>query len=89
MILADASNQFAPIVQILALVSVLYASFASILQLTMKALVMYSSIPHMAVVIIRLFNNTILGITGALVLPLPMVWSPQICERLEDILTGS
>ena len=85
--LPEASSEFAPLVQVLALISLLYASLATIRQVDMKALVAYSSIAHMAVVVIGLFSNTVLGITGALVLSLAHgVVSPALFMLVGGVL---
>jgi len=68
--LPDASNYFAPLVQTIAIITLLYASLATIIQQDTKALIAYSSIAHMAVVTLGLFSNTIQGIEGAILLAL-------------------
>jgi NADH-ubiquinone oxidoreductase chain 4 len=62
----DATRYFAPLVQTLAIVSLIYSSLATVRQADFKALVAYSSIAHMAVVVLGLFSNTIVGIEGAI-----------------------
>lgn len=69
-ILPDASIFFIPLVHVLALVSLVYASLATIRQVDLKALVAYSSVAHMAVVVLGLFSNSIIGLQGALLLAL-------------------
>lgn len=66
--LPDATNYFSPLVQTIALITILYASLATIVQQDDKALIAYSSICHMGVVILGLFSNTIQGIEGAILL---------------------
>jgi NADH-ubiquinone oxidoreductase chain 4 len=66
--LPDATNYFSPLVQTLAIVSLIYASLATIIQQDTKGLVAYSSVCHMAVVILGLFSNSIIGIEGAILL---------------------
>ena len=68
--LPDASNYFGPLVQSIAAITLVYASFATILQQDTKVLIAYSSIAHMAVVVMGLFSNTIQGIEGAILLSL-------------------
>ena len=68
--LPDATNYFSPLVQTIAIVTLIYASLATIVQQDTKALIAYSSICHMAVVILGLFSNTIIGIEGAILLSL-------------------
>lgn len=64
----DASNYFSPLVQTIAIITLIYASLATIRQVDFKRLVAYSSIAHMAIVVLGLFSNTIIGIEGAIVL---------------------
>jgi len=67
-ILPDATNYFSPLVLCIAAITLIYASLSTLRQTDFKALVAYSSIGHMAVVVIGLFSNTIQGIDGALLL---------------------
>jgi NADH-ubiquinone oxidoreductase chain 4 len=66
--LPDATHYFTPLVQTLAIITLVYASLATIIQNDTKVLVAYSSIAHMAVIILGLFSNTISGIEGAILL---------------------
>jgi NADH-ubiquinone oxidoreductase chain 4 len=66
--LPDASNYFSPLVQTIAVISIIYASFSTIIQQDTKKLIAYSSIAHMGVVVLGLFSNTIQGIEGAILL---------------------
>nr|YP_010697874.1 NADH dehydrogenase subunit 4 [Fuscoporia viticola]WCF76835.1 NADH dehydrogenase subunit 4 [Fuscoporia viticola] len=66
--LPDATNYFSPLVQTIALITIVYASLATVVQQDDKALIAYSSICHMGVVILGLFSNTIQGIEGAILL---------------------
>ena len=68
--LPDATNYFSPLVQTIAIVTLIYASLATIVQQDTKSLIAYSSICHMAVVLLGLFSNTIIGIEGAILLSL-------------------
>lgn len=68
--LPDATHYFSPLVQTIALITIIYASLATIVQQDTKALIAYSSISHMGVVILGLFSNTIQGIEGAILLAL-------------------
>ena len=64
----DATHFFSPMVQTIAVITIIYASFATIIQEDTKKLIAYSSIAHMGVVVLGLFSNTIQGIEGALLL---------------------
>jgi NADH-ubiquinone oxidoreductase chain 4 len=68
--LPDATHYFSPLVQTIAIITLIYASLATIVQQDTKALIAYSSICHMAVVVLGLFSNTIIGIEGAILLSL-------------------
>lgn len=68
--LPDASHYFSPLVQTIAIITIIYASLATIVQQDTKALIAYSSIGHMGVVILGLFSNTVQGIEGAILLAL-------------------
>ena len=68
--LPDATHYFSPLVQTIAIITIIYASLATIIQQDTKALIAYSSIAHMGVVILGLFTNTIQGIEGAILLAL-------------------
>ncbi|KII82812.1 hypothetical protein PLICRDRAFT_690170 [Plicaturopsis crispa FD-325 SS-3] len=69
-LLPDASNYFSPFVQTIAVISLIYASLSTVIQQDTKTLVAYSSIAHMAVVVLGIFSNTVQGIEGAILLSL-------------------
>ncbi|ODN72657.1 hypothetical protein L202_08491, partial [Cryptococcus amylolentus CBS 6039] len=60
----DATSYFSPLVQTIAIITLIYSSLATLRQSDFKALVAYSSISHMAVVVLAIFSNTIVGIEG-------------------------
>lgn len=66
--LPDASHYFSPLVQTICIISIIYSSFSTIVQQDTKRLIAYSSIAHMAIVVLGLFSNTIIGIEGAILL---------------------
>ena len=66
--LPDATNFFSPLIQTIAIISLIYASFSTIIQQDTKRLIAYSSVAHMAVVVLGLFSNTLTGIEGAILL---------------------
>jgi NADH-ubiquinone oxidoreductase chain 4 len=68
--LPDATNYFGPLVQTIAIITLIYASLTTIIQQDTKTLIAYSSIAHMSVVILGLFSNNIQGIEGAMLLAL-------------------
>jgi NADH-ubiquinone oxidoreductase chain 4 len=66
--LPDATNYFSPLIQTVAIISLIYASFSTIIQQDTKRLIAYSSVAHMAVVVLGLFSNNLQGIEGAILL---------------------
>ena len=66
--LPEASHFFSPLVQTIAIVTLIYASLTTLIQQDTKILVAYSSIAHMAIVVLGIFSNTIQGIEGAILL---------------------
>ena len=66
--LPDATNYFSPLVQTIAIITIIYASLSTIIQQDTKTLIAYSSICHMSVVILGIFSNNIIGIEGAILL---------------------
>jgi|SRR6188768_407248 len=68
--LPDATNYFSPLIITIAIISLIYASFSTIIQQDTKRLIAYSSVAHMSVVVLGLFSNTLIGIEGAILLAL-------------------
>jgi NADH-ubiquinone oxidoreductase chain 4 len=66
--LPDATYYFSPLVQTIAIITIIYASLSTIIQQDTKTLIAYSSICHMSVVILGIFSNNIIGIEGAVLL---------------------
>jgi len=86
-ILPDASHYFSPLVQTIAIVTLIVASLATVIQGDTKVLIAYSSICHMAIVTLGLFSNTIQGIEGAILLALAHGWvSPALFICVGGIL---
>jgi NADH-ubiquinone oxidoreductase chain 4 len=67
-LLPEATCYFTPLVQTIAVVTLVYSSLTTLRQTDFKCLVAYSSIAHMSVVVIGAFSNTIQGIEGAIML---------------------
>lgn len=67
-IFPDATNYFMPLLQCLSIISLVYASLATLRQTDTKAVIAYSSVAHMAVVLLGLFSNTVQGLEGAILL---------------------
>lgn len=68
--LPDATSYFSPLVQLFAVISVIYASLSTLRQTDFKKLVAYSSVAHAATIVLGLFSNTVQGIEGAIMLGL-------------------
>ena len=68
--LPDATHYFSPLVQTIAIITLIYASLTTVVQGDTKELIAYSSICHMAVLTLGIFSNTIQGIEGAILLAL-------------------
>lgn len=85
--LPDATAYFTPLVQTVAVISLVYSSLATMRQVDFKALVAYSSVSHMAVVVLGLFSNTLVGIEGAILLSLAHgVVSPALFMLVGGVL---
>jgi proton-translocating NADH-quinone oxidoreductase chain M len=69
-LLPDACIFFAPTLQTLSLIGVIYASLSTIRQIDMKRIIAYSSIAHMNLAILGLFSNDYHGIEGSIYLML-------------------
>ena len=83
----DATSYFSPLVQIIAIVTLIYSSLATLRQVDFKALVAYSSISHIAIVVLGLFSNTIVGIEGAIALSIAHgVISPAMFTLVGGVL---
>ena len=67
-LLPEATSYFSPLVQTIAVVTLVYSSLTTLRQTDFKVLVAYSSIAHMSVVVIGLFSNTLQGIEGGILL---------------------
>tara|TARA_R110002050_G_scaffold77851_2_gene166096 strand:+ start:3847 stop:4452 length:606 start_codon:yes stop_codon:yes gene_type:complete len=57
---------YTPLVFTIALISIIYGSFATIRQIDLKKIIAYSSIVHMNFALLGLFTNDIEGIQGSL-----------------------
>jgi NADH-quinone oxidoreductase subunit M len=66
-ILPEASRYFVPLVAVLAIVGILYGALVALAQSDWKRLVAYSSVSHMAMVMLGMFALTPVGITGSIV----------------------
>jgi NADH-ubiquinone oxidoreductase chain 4 len=67
-LLPDACHYFAPLVNTLALLGIIYASITTIRQTDLKRIIAYSSIGHMGVVMLGIFSLTAEGVEGSIFL---------------------
>lgn len=67
-LLPEATSYFSPLVQTIAVITLVYSSLTTLRQTDFKCLVAYSSIAHMSVVVAGVFSNTIIGIEGGIML---------------------
>lgn len=65
-----ACQYFAPLIFTLAILAIIYASLTTIRQTDLKRIIAYSSIGHMAVIMLGIFSLTITGIEGSIFLQL-------------------
>jgi NADH-quinone oxidoreductase subunit M len=65
-----ASAEFAPLIDVLSVVAVVYTSLVALAQEDMKKLIAYSSVAHMGFVTIGLFTLTMQGLQGGIFLML-------------------
>jgi NADH-quinone oxidoreductase subunit M len=63
----NASHEAAPVIEILAVIGVIYAAIIASVQTDIKRLIAYSSISHIGVVVVAVFSLTTAGIDGAVI----------------------
>ena len=68
--LPDASAYFAPLVMVLSLIAIIYASLVALAQTDMKKLIAYSSVAHMGYVTLGIFSLNPQGFDGAMMVML-------------------
>ncbi|KAI5950438.1 nad4 (mitochondrion) [Candida jiufengensis] len=66
--LSDAAYLYTPYVTIIGVITIIYTSLITLRQTDLKVIVAYSSIAHMAVCILGLMSNSVVGIGGSLIL---------------------
>nr|QDH12158.1 NADH dehydrogenase subunit 4 [Halichondria sp. HK-2019] len=69
-LLPNASEYFAPLIQTLSLLAVIYGSLTTCRQVDLKRIIAYSSVAHMGLVTLGLFSHTAQGLVGAVFLML-------------------
>src|SRR5947209_17396141 len=66
-ILPEASHAFVPMMAILSIIGIVYGALVALAQKDWKRLVAYSSVSHMAIVMLGMFALNPVGITGSIV----------------------
>jgi NADH-quinone oxidoreductase subunit M len=66
-ILPDASRHFVPMIIVLSIIGIVYGALVALAQKDWKRLVAYSSVSHMAMVMLGMFALNPVGITGSIV----------------------
>jgi NADH-quinone oxidoreductase subunit M len=66
-ILPDASRYFVPLVVGLSIVGIIYGALVALAQTDWKRLVAYSSVSHMAMIMLGMFAMTPVGMTGSII----------------------
>jgi NADH-quinone oxidoreductase subunit M len=66
-ILPDASRHFVPMVVLLSIIGIVYGALVALAQKDWKRLVAYSSVSHMALVMLGMFALNPVGITGSII----------------------
>jgi NADH-quinone oxidoreductase subunit M len=66
-ILPDATRHFVPLVALLCIIGIVYGALVALAQKDWKRLVAYSSVSHMAMVMLGMFALNPVGITGSIV----------------------
>src|SRR5712672_101316 len=66
-ILPDASRHFVPMMVLLSIIGIVYGALVALAQKDWKRLVAYSSVSHMAVVMLGMFSLNPVGITGSII----------------------
>ena len=74
----DASHYFGPLVQTIAVVTLIYSSLATIIQQDTKSLIAYSSIAHMSVVILGLSSRKTIEATSLRIVALESLYANSL-----------
>lgn len=64
----NASIYFTPLIYLLGVLGIIYASLTTLRQIDLKRIIAYSSIGHMGYVMLGIFSHTTLGIEGSIIL---------------------
>ncbi|CAK7919972.1 NADH-ubiquinone oxidoreductase chain 4 (mitochondrion) [[Candida] anglica] len=66
--LSDATMLFTPMMYVMAMMTMMYTSMMTLRQTDLKVIVAYSSMSHMAVAMLGMFSNNLIGLNGSLML---------------------
>nr|YP_004935624.1 NADH dehydrogenase subunit 4 [Eunapius subterraneus]ACY35556.1 NADH dehydrogenase subunit 4 [Eunapius subterraneus] len=69
-LLPEASEFFAPLIQTLSILAIIYGSLTTCRQVDLKRVIAYSSVAHMGLVTLGIFSHTIQGLVAAIFLML-------------------
>ena len=69
-LLPKAYIYFTPMVYVIGVITIIYASFSTLRTIDIKELIAYSSVSHAAVYLLGVFSNSIQGIEGGIILGL-------------------
>jgi len=69
-LLPKAYFYFTPLIYVIGVVTIIYASFSTLRTIDIKELIAYSSVSHAAVYLLGVFSNSIQGIEGSILLGL-------------------
>ena len=69
-LLPKAYFYFTPVVYVIGVITIIYASFSTLRTIDVKELIAYSSVSHAAVYLLGIFSNSIQGIEGGIALGL-------------------
>ena len=69
-LLPKAYFYFTPVIYVIGVITIIYASFSTLRTIDVKELIAYSSVSHAAVYLLGVFSNSIQGIEGGIVLGL-------------------
>nr|BAW99875.1 NADH dehydrogenase subunit 4 [Taphrina wiesneri JCM 22204] len=67
-LLPEATIYFTPLVYTIGVITIIYASLTTLRQIDMKVIIAYSSIGHVAIILMGAFSNNIQGIEGSILL---------------------
>jgi NADH-ubiquinone oxidoreductase chain 4 len=82
----DTSLYFIPLIYTLSVISIVYALLTCLRLIDVKAIVVYSSVSYIGVVVLGLFSNNLQGIEGAVILGLDGIISPLLFIIVGEIL---